>query len=248
MHEKAVTRHKVRAALMLLSAVLTLLACEPEPAPPPAPKPRVVPGCPSGKSLDPPKAELRPAIDAFHAQNYAEAQRTLDALTTKYPASATVRVWRGDATLFDKALPESDAAERALPYFVAGKRLHDAGCRLPEYEHYYMRMGLAYGYMRRDDPKPALQELETARQHWPDSAEVTYQIARAHCALGQVEICAEDFETTLQIARSLKRPLFLRTHNSVDDWIRRSRTQSEFPELRKTARYQRSVAEATSGR
>lgn len=196
--------------------------------------------------VDPPRAAMREAIDAFRDQNYEAAQLALDVLAKQYPTSATVRVWRGDATLFDKKLNEATAAERALPFFLEAQRLFDAGCPLRDREQYYMRMGLVYGYLRRDDPRPALTELEALRQRWPDSAEVTYHMARAHCLLGQVERCAELFEQTLEIAQSLRRPIFLRTHHSVDDWVRRSRTQSEFPALRKLPRYEQAVARATA--
>ena len=200
--------------------------------------------CADGKEVDPPRHEIRPAIDAFHAQSYEDAQRRLDALIEKYPHSAKVRVWRGDATLFDKALTESEAAERALPFFAEARRLQDAGCKLRDYEEYYLSMGLVYGYLRRDDPEPAVKELEQARAKWPDSAEVHYHLARAYCLLDQLERCADEFQTCLELAKSLKRPLFLRTHNSLDDWIRRSRTQSEFPALRKLPRYERIIQAA----
>jgi hypothetical protein len=34
----------------------------------------------------------------------------------------------------------------------------------------------------------------------------------------------------------------LRSHHSLDDWIRRSRTQSEFPPLRRNPRYAKIIA------
>lgn len=251
MHDSAGSRQSfyTRTARPVTVALVLALAigCEREPPPQKAAPPVSSAIC-EGQKEDPAKSELRPAIDAFKAQDYATAQRLLDALMKKYPHSATVRVWRGDATLFDKALDEAQAAERALPYFTEAKRLHDAGCPLGDYGQYYMRMGLVYGYLRRDDPKPALVELEKLRASWPDSAEVTYQLARAQCSLGQLDACAQSFSATLETAKSLKRPMFLRNHNSLDDWIRRSRTQSEFPELRKDPRYEQIIRRATEGR
>ena len=49
---------------------------------------------------------------------------------------------------------------------------------------------------------------------------------------------------TLTIARSLKRPKFLRTHRSLEDWINRSRTQSEFTRLRQDRRYAEVIRKA----
>ncbi len=56
-------------------------------------------------------------------------------------------------------------------------------------------------------------------------------------AADDVEQCVQNFEKSLEVAKSLRRPKFLRSHNSLDDWIRRSRTQSEFGPLRKDKRY-----------
>lgn len=238
-----------RLGAVLLAFAVPAAGCRREPPPEerkPAPSAVSSHPCAQGERVDPPRREIRPAIDAFHAHDYADAQRLLDALAEKYPHSAGVRVWRGDATLFDKALSEAQAAERALPFFAEARRLQDAGCRLRRYEDYYLSMGLVYGYLRRDDPRPAIKELERAASKWPDSAEVHYHLARAYCLLEQIDRCAEEFERCLALAKSLKRPLFLRTHHSVDDWIRRSRTQSEFPPLREQPRYRRIIEAATA--
>jgi tetratricopeptide (TPR) repeat protein len=247
MHDSLRVRQRIRRRCAALVLIACAAACEDKKTAAVTPKKPAAQLCKDGAPVDPPKSELRPAIEAFREQRYADAQRMLDELIKKYPSSATVRVWRGDASLFDKALTEPVAAERALPFFAEARRLQDAGCPLRDYEEYYLRLGLTYVYLRRDDPQPALAELEVARGRWPDSAEVFYQSARAYCLLGQVERCADDFEQTLQVAKSLRRPMFLRTHNSLDDWIRRSRTQSEFPALRQSPRYAQIIGQATAG-
>lgn len=195
------------------------------------------PPCPTGRSADPNQADFRPAVSAFKDGKYKQAQALLDALLVRHPNSATLRVWRGDAALFDKEAEYKQAAENALRYYAQAEKLHDAGCKLPETEHYYMRFDAALASLRRSDPDGAIRQLETSKREWTDSAEIHYNLARAHCMKGAIDACYEHFEQALIIAKSLKRPRFLRSHYAVDDWIRRSKTQSEFPELRKDPRY-----------
>lgn len=228
------------AALLVL--VLALLACksksDPAPAPSPPPAAPTASGpCPTGASVDPGQGEFRPAVTAFQEKQYATAQLLLDNMMTKYPNSATVRVWRGDAALFDNKVKELTAADNSLPFYEEALKIHGKGCALPESEHYYLRMGFAYAYLRKKDGAKALEHLEPARKQWDNSAEVFYNAARAKCLDKDLEGCVADFEKSLEIAKSLRRPKFLRTHRSLDDWIRRSRTQSEFPALRRDPRY-----------
>lgn len=229
-----------------LSLVLAaLLACKsnsdkPPPAPAPAPSAAtaVTPGvCPGGTSMDPGQGEFRPAVTAFKDKDYKTAQRLLEHLMKQYPNSATVRVWRGDAALFDKGLKENEAAEASIPFYQEAEKLHDKGCVLPEYEHYYLRMGIAYALLRKRSQDDAIRHLDIAKKQWDNSAEVFYHLARAHCLKNDLENCVTNFEKSLEVAKSLRRPKFLRSHNSLDDWIRRSRTQSEFGPLRKDKRY-----------
>jgi predicted Zn-dependent protease len=210
----------------------------------PAPTPAVsatassgAPGCVSGQSVDPNQAEFRPAIDAFKDANYAKAEQLLDALIKSYPKSATVLVWRGDAALFDKRSEYKRAADDALGFYEKAAALQARGCRLPEVERYYLRFDSALANLRKAAPDPAIAELELSKQEWSDSAEVAYNLARAYCLKKAVDTCYENFELTLTLAKSLRRPRFLRSQYTVDDWIRRSKTQSEFPALRKDSRY-----------
>jgi tetratricopeptide (TPR) repeat protein len=225
--------------------LVALLACkekkaDPAPAPPPAP---VATGpCPSGQSEDPSQGEFKPAVTAFKDQEYETAQRLLDTMAKKYPNSATVRVWRGDAALFDKKVKEKAAADNAIPFYDEAAKLHDKGCALPEYEQYYLRMGYCFAYLRKRAADDAIKHLEIAKKNWSNSAEIYYNLARAHCLNNDVDACADNFEKALETAKALKRPKFLRSHHSLDDWIRRSRTQSEFPPLRKHKRYSQIIA------
>jgi len=230
------------AALALL--LTALLACKSKSDPPPvatASTPAtaaVTPGvCPGGASMDPGQGEFRPAVTAFKDKDYKTAQKLLDHLSKQYPNSATVRVWRGDAALFDKDLKEAEAAEASIPFYQEAEKLHDKGCVLPEYEHYYLRMGISYALLRKKSADDAKRHLEIAKKSWDNSAEVFYHLARAHCLKNDVDPCVSSFEKSLEVAKSLRRPKFLRSHNSLDDWIRRSRTQSEFGPLRKDKRY-----------
>lgn len=233
------------AAVALIVVVGALLACKSknEDAPPPAPPPTATATgpCPTGMSADPGQGEFRPAVTAFKEKDYETAQKLLDTMMTKYPNSATVRVWRGDAALFDKAVKEKAAADNAIPYYEEAEKIHGKGCKLPEYEEYYLRMGFAYAYLRKREPEDAIKHLDMAKKRWDNSAEIFYNLARAHCLDKDVDACADNFEKALEIAKSLRRPKFLRSHHSLDDWIRRSRTQSEFPPLRRDARYSRII-------
>jgi len=215
--------------------------------PPTATATAVAPGqCPTGRSMDPGQGEFRPAVTAFKDKDYKTAQRLLEHLMKQYPNSATVRVWRGDAALFDKDVKSGAAAEAAVPFYEEAEKLHDKGCVLPEYEHYYMRMGLAYALLRQKSADSAIKHLDIAKKNWDNSAEVFYHLARAHCINKDVDACVSNFEKSLEIAKSLRRPKFLRTHNSLDDWIRRSRTQSEFGPLRRDPRYSQAIKKMKS--
>jgi tetratricopeptide (TPR) repeat protein len=58
--------------------------------------------------------------------------------------------------------------------------------------------------------------------------------------------CVRSFKEALASALRQERPRFLRTHRSAEDWIVRSRTQSEFGPLRATPRYETIVKDAIS--
>lgn len=233
------------ALALILAALLACKSKSDPPPPPPATAPTataVTPGvCPGGASMDPGQGEFRPAVTAFKDKDYKTAQRLLDHLSKQYPNSATVRVWRGDSALFDKGLKESEAAEASIPFYEEAEKLHDKGCKLPEYEHYYLRMGVSYALLRKKNADDAIRHLDVAKKQWDNSAEVFYHLARGYCLKNDVDQCATNFEKSLEVAKSLRRPKFLRSHNSLDDWIRRSQTQSEFGPLRKDKRYQAAI-------
>lgn len=188
--------------------------------------------CPAGRSVDPPRAEFRPAIGAFHDQRYAVARKLLGNLAEKYPASATTRVWLGDAVLYDDSKEYVAAADEAIRHYEAADELVRAGCKLREAMAYYLRMGLAYAYLRKDLPAPAGKHLELALAQWPESAEVHYHSARVACLRKDHAGCLKHLEHTFDLAQRRVRPLFLRVHRSLDDWFVRSDSQSEFAELR----------------
>lgn len=200
------------------------------------------PLCPGGQSEDPPLRDLDRALGAFAEKRYRDAQAALDALAASYPRSATARVWRGEATLYEGKLDDGvdryrEAASQALQHYRAAQRLHESGCALLASDHYYLRMGSAYAHLRLGAPNPALAQLEVAKEAWPESAEIPYTMARAECARDRVDPCLERLRETLELARERRRPMFLRTHRSVADWVARSRTQSELGPLRADPRY-----------
>jgi len=183
-------------------------------------------------SVDPPKAEFRPAISALQDQRYAVAQKLLGNLTEKYPDSATARVWLGDAVLYDEDKAYVAAADDAIRHYKRADELVRAGCKLREAMAYYLRMGLAYAYLRKDLPGAAEAELAVAIESWPESAEVHYHSARVACLRNDQDACLKHLEHTFQLAQQRVRPLFLRVHRSLDDWFVRAETQSEFASLR----------------
>lgn len=198
------------------------------------------PPCPDGRSVDPPKSEFRPAIGAFHDQRYPEAQKLLGNLAEKYPNSATTRVWLGDAVLYDEGKEYIAAADEAIRHYQRADELVRAGCKLREAMAYYLRMGLAYAYLRKDLADEAGKHLELAVAEWPESAEVHYHSARAACLRKDHAACLKHLEHTYDLAQRRVRPLFLRVHRSLDDWFVRADSQSEFVELRelKAAEFQ----------
>jgi len=246
-------------------ATLSLVGCaHDDPKPASAQGPAAVKACPTGYSMDPPREALEPGIRAFRDRDYARAQQVFTALSAKYPESATTRLWQADAVLFDRALDSRLAAERSLPLYQAAGALHDSGCKLPRRPRYYHLMDLAYARLRLAqsdsgyDPAElgrALELLAQAMQEFPTSAEIPYTEARAQCALVQPAVdpglraralteCQHKFADALRLAGQLQRPRFLRTHRSMQDWIVRSRTQSEFGPLRASPEYARIVDEA----
>lgn len=222
---------------------------------PPAPS-QPPPLCAGGYSEDPARADLEPGIRAFRRREYENAQAIFEKLAEAYPKSATTLGWYADAILFDRGRDSQQAARDARPIQRRARKLHEGGCRMPRRPLYYLWMGEAYGALRlakggdgyvKEELQRARLVLEEAAQTYPNSAEISYQLARAHCGLSQVEgvahsprhveACVEQFERALEKAASLERPRFLRTHRSVEDWIVRSETQSEFDPLRAHERY-----------
>lgn len=226
------------ALLCLAHGVLPGIAgCEDD-APPPvasavasaAPAPT---SC-NGRSLDPPRSEFRPAITLLREKKYKRADKLLSELSKEYPSSATLLVWRGDATLYDSGREYLEAASQALVFYEKARKLHDDGCTLRPGMHYYLTMGTAYAYLRKKDTKSARVALELAEKNWPNSAEVHYHLARTECLENNYDACLQRLERTYDMARSRERPLFLRVHRALDDWFVRADSQSEFEDLRKT--------------
>ena len=225
----------VAAWLIVVASLSSCKNKDADPAPPVTPSASASSqrwGCPGGHSLDPPKAEFRPAIDALQDKRYREAQKLLGNLCAKYPNSATARVWLGDAVFYDSEKDYVASADEALKHYERAHALVNAGCNMREVMHYYLLMGMAYAHLRKDQAQQAEHYLLVARQRWPDSAEVYYHLARAHCLRGQLDECLEDLERTFRIAKERRRPLFLRVHRALDDWFVRTETQSEFANLR----------------
>jgi tetratricopeptide (TPR) repeat protein len=240
-------------ASVALPIAIALLACKgkkPDDAPPPVASAPPTGPCPGGASVDPQPGELRPAITAAEEKDYRTSKKLFENLIARYPNSATLRVWRGYIALYeadnkDKAA-YTKSAEAALAFYKEAEALQEKGCKLPERDHYYLRMDSSYAHLRLRRPDDAFRDLNVAKREWSNSAEVFYHLARAYCLKDDVDNCAQNFEECLKLAKSLQRPKFLRAHHSLDDWVRRSRTQSEFPPLRKDARYAKLIKKYTA--
>src|SRR5687767_2648731 len=88
------------AVLSMLVVLTAITACRKRTTPAPAPSAQPKPLCVEGRSIDPPRAETREATEAAKDANHARAAQLLDKLLPRYPESAALRVWRGDAALF----------------------------------------------------------------------------------------------------------------------------------------------------
>ena len=230
----------VAAALV----VLPLLACKNKDAPADpeavatAAAPKSTGPCPDGKSVDPGPGELNPAITALKEEQFDTAEKLLETMKTKYPNSASVRVWRAETALLNKKKKYAERADDALVFYEEALKLHDKGCALPETDHYYLRLGFAWAYLRKKDGDGAMKHLDVAKKNWANSPEVFYNVARAQCTKNDVEACSAALEQCFKLAKALKRPTFLREHHSLDEWIERSGTQSEFKPLSYSKRQQ----------
>jgi len=219
-----------------LIAALLLGGCDRDSEPaPPAPASAAPRPCAAG-AVEPPRAESKPAERLLRDQRYAEARQAFDALIAKYPESADLLVWRGDADLNDDK-DYMGSAERALGFYRRARALDQRGCQLSEIGRYYASLHSAFAHLRKDDAAQALSELLPLAQAYDESAEIQYNLARAECMRKKVSECYAHFEKTLELARARLRPKFQRTHYAVADWIRRSETQSELGPLRSDARY-----------
>lgn len=222
--------------------------------------------CKTGLSEDPPRSQLDLGIRLLADKEYKKAEQLFGGLAASFPGSATLRVYRGDAILFDKSLDEQLAAQQAQPHFDEASRLHDNGCTLPRRPLYYLWMDQTYAALRLAKGKAGFNEqelsraervLKKARSEFPTSAEIPYNAARVACArVSSAEPmradslrddCYREFETALVMAESLDRPRFLRTHRSTQDWIVRSRSQSEFGPLRELLSYEKLIQRALAG-
>ncbi len=204
--------------------------------------------CVKGRSVDPPRSELQRALADYDQRQYEAAAQQLGRLRDSYPESATVRIWRAEVALIRPDGEYMERANLAERYYAEAQKLVELGCAPPEPAAYALALGIALVRLRKKDPEGALGVLEKALETWQNSAELHYNLARVTCALGKLEACAEHFSKTLALAKAHVRPIFIRNHNSLDDWIRRSKTQSEFPALRADPRYEEMVQRAQGRR
>ncbi|HEX3776347.1 MAG TPA: hypothetical protein VHV51_17865 [Polyangiaceae bacterium] len=205
---------------------------KPKPLPPPAASVAHT-ACDGGETRDPPHQEARPAIQALRNKDYASAEKLFETLLAKYPESASLRVWRGDALLGEDT---EQSAAGALAAYSEARTLDARGCKLREREHYFLALGLVKAELAQKQPEQALVELSTAQRKWPDSAELSYQRARAECLKNQADDCFNDLERALKSTHADGHVRFSRAHHAAENLLERAQIQSEFAELRKQAR------------
>jgi len=190
--------------------------------------------CDGGESRDPPHQEARPAIQALRAKDYDTAQRLLTELLTKYPESASLRVWRGDALLGKES---ADAAQAALAAYTEARDLDARGCKLRERERYFLAVGTADADLRQGQTEAALAILSEAARQWPEAPEILYQRARAECRENKLDVCLADLEAALGASRSGRYPRFSRGHRASEHLSERVEKQPEFAALRSDPRF-----------
>ncbi|HEY4106900.1 MAG TPA: tetratricopeptide repeat protein [Polyangiaceae bacterium] len=189
--------------------------------------------CEGGETRDPPHQEARPAIQALRNKDYAGAEKLFAALLSKYPESASLSVWRGDALLGEDT---EQSVSAALVAYSEARALDARGCKLRDREHYFLALGLVKAALAQKQPQRALAELAAAQQKWPESAELSYQRARAECLQSQPDDCFNDLEHALKSTHADGHVRFSRAHHAAENLLERAEAQSEFVELRKQAR------------
>src|SRR5690606_56393 len=207
----------VVATLGAVGLVCALPACtkdDPPPAPTPVAAPVPTGPCAGGKSDDPPAGVFKPAQNAFNSKSYSTAKSLLADIADKYPNSSSVRVWQGDAAMFDTKTSLTKGADEGIEFYGKALALHDKGCGLPIYERYYMRMGFGYAYLRKKDGKNALIHLKAAEEEIKDSSGLYYNMARAYCRADDVDQCAAYIRNALANVKALNAPPLLLSHYS----------------------------------
>jgi hypothetical protein len=215
---------------------------KPKPPPPPAASVAAVP-CADGETRDPPHGEARPAIQALRSKDYDTARTLFEGLLIRYPESASLRVWLGDARLGQGTKASTQAALDAYEVALA---LDARGCKLRDRETFFVAVGVADCQIRQNHAELALTGLAAASQKWPDSAELVYHRARAECSLGKREPCFTDLELALDLARTRQRARLSRSHHSSDRLVERASSDPEFEALRKEPRYRALLASAAA--
>jgi len=212
---------------------------------PPLPAETVAPHvlCDGGESRDPPHHEARPAIQALRAKDYETAQRLFTELLARYPESASLRVWRGDALLGQDS---SASTAAALAAYAEARDLDARGCKLRERERYFLAVGTADAQLRQGQTETALAILSEAAREWPAAPEILYQRARAECVQNKLDAAFADLEAALRGSRAGQSPRFSRGHRASEHLRERAEKQPEFDELRKDARYKSLLASLSS--
>ena len=195
--------------------------------------------CEGGESKDPPHHEARPAIQALRAKDYDTASRLFSELLAKYPESASLRVWRGDALLGQDS---PDAPTTALAAYAEAKALDERGCKLRERERYFLAVGTADAELRLGQTDTALATLAEASRQWPEAPEILYQRARCECVHNNRDACFEDLAAALRGSRSGQYPRLSRGHHASEHLRDRAEQQSELAALRKEPRYKALLA------
>lgn len=194
--------------------------------------------CNDGKSLDPPEELLshRPTKSPTVLQQHTH---NLVSLFSQYPRSSTLRV-RAAGMVHWRASGMSP--EQSGKLYREALELHDRGCRLSERDEWQALEGLAVIQMMQSNYKASIPLLHKVIERWPTSAQSHYNLACAHCRLGDIDTCHAAFFKALKTAATDKRPSFFPAKaDPASHYIKISFQDPDLESLRRDPRYKKTI-------
>lgn len=187
-----------------------------------------------GGSVDPPRAELAPTRAMARERGFETSLEYFRDLAGRYPRSALVQLRAAEAAQY---APEPDPAEAERRY-RRGLELHEGGSRLSESDQWQASEGLGLVLLAQGKNQGAREQYQRVTSRWPGIPQSQYNLACAHCLVGDLEGCAEAFARALEAAEAGRAPDFVLRAGTVDYFIRTSRRDPDLARLRSDPRYE----------